>query len=367
MATILEDLDGLSQILENGIDIPDGDHILHLERLRQIQIKKHETLVHEAEAREVAAAQEAARAVALCEGRAAVTRRHAVEIKAKLHERDSRIGNLEDTIAALKGKTESEITRCDKLSASNASLKELLEKQVSLLLTTEGEEEADTKAALIAANTRCCALESKINALVIDHRAANRRLSRELSAEVRGLNTQRRGIEAEMNALHRRNRGLIQALRVLADAATHHGIALPAVAAAELGGYRDDAVDETSEDAASRSVEATSHSRGHRSPSKPFRPFVGKRAASPRRSLPEKGSVGASIDLSCNEKPVETPDAQDHCPDYLCNEGSSSNYEGASPKRAPIRKQSPSEFAQKKHAARLRAVRGSSSKWGFSV
>jgi hypothetical protein len=123
MATILEDLDGLSQILENGIDIPDGDHILHLERLRQIQIKKHETLVHEAEAREVAAAQEAARAVALCEGRAAVTRRHAVEIKAKLHERDSRIGNLEDTIAALKGKTESEITRCDKLSASNASLK----------------------------------------------------------------------------------------------------------------------------------------------------------------------------------------------------------------------------------------------------
>jgi len=47
-------------------------------------------------------------------------------------ERDARIGNLEDSVEALTGRIEAEITRGDKLSTQNATMKDLLDKQAKV-------------------------------------------------------------------------------------------------------------------------------------------------------------------------------------------------------------------------------------------
>ena len=76
--------------------------------------------------------EQAARAVAVCEAKAAATRRHVLELRAKLQDRDARIGNLEDTVDALSGRVEAEVSRGEKLSAQNTSLKDMLDKQAKV-------------------------------------------------------------------------------------------------------------------------------------------------------------------------------------------------------------------------------------------
>jgi len=65
----------------------------------------------------------------------AAMQRHALELKQKVSSREKRIGNLEDTIDALSGRVETEVSRGEKLGTQNAALRELLDKQAKVRLT----------------------------------------------------------------------------------------------------------------------------------------------------------------------------------------------------------------------------------------
>jgi chromosome segregation ATPase len=94
-----------------------------------VKLKKElDNLLHS----ERTSSQRAARAVALCEAKVASVRRYALELKQKLRSADKRVGNLEDTVDALSGRVESELSRGEKLGTQNSALKELLDKQAKV-------------------------------------------------------------------------------------------------------------------------------------------------------------------------------------------------------------------------------------------
>jgi len=333
-----------------------------VERGRQV-----ERLSSEAEAagrRECVCSEQAARAVAVCEAKAAATRRHVLELRAKLQDRDARIGNLEDTVDALSGRVEAEVSRGEKLSAQNTSLKDMLDKQAKAMAMAS---EDEARAAVVAANTRCYALETKLGALAMDHRAAQRKMAKDLDTKVRAMDKLRAGVEAELRGLHAANARLKRALQLACDAALAAGVSqIPIECEAELG--TDDgrggaeALGETQQRVG---LSRKEKSRGSRSPS-PFRRFVGKRAASPQRvedAEPAAGGIGGGASFrrlpvglepsarGLNGRPATPTNEDGRVADLLAEKRSSAK-----------------DAAALKHAARLRAVRGASrGKWGFSV
>ena len=326
--------------------------------------------------RESSRAKAASKTVSLVEARAAVARRQTVALAQKVREKDAQLANLEDTVAALSGRVESEITRSDKMSTQNQLLKELVEKQAKLH-AKEGTRE-DPVAAAMSANERCCSAEGKLSALIIENRSTQRKMARELETHMRRFEAQRKDFEAELNALRGANESLKQAVREVAAVALLAGAELPAIAAAEIAIEESHVNSEISTHTImtiqhGQSVQVRLPDKGIQTESQdeprlqntrsplPFRRFVGKRAASPVRSLASSStnsvpdtkvtsSIAGSMTKSsavARKTTVVTPRGGD--PD-----------DEIDTKRR--------EAAQKKHAARLRAVRGSSrGKWGFSV
>jgi len=271
--------------------------------------------------RERSSSNRSAKSVALCEAKAAATRRYALELQTKLKDRESRIGNLEDTVDALSGRIESEISRGEKLGAQNITLKDHLEKQKKAISTISNDE---IKLALTESNTRCCALETKLGGLSMEHRGAQRKMAKELDSRVRAMDTLRSNVEADVQTLKTKNIQLQQVLTNVCSILTSKGIEVPPEALVELadrgvheqkqqmmetgdgshmnegdggGGNNNDRVGRTK-------------SRASRSPS-PFRKFMGKRAASPGRN-PNNGvsssSSVASSTSSSGSDPTTTSD-----------------------------------------------------------
>jgi hypothetical protein len=359
-------------------------------------------------------------------------------LRRKLKERDARIGNLEDTVDALTGRIEAEITRGDKLSTQNATMKDLLDKQAKVHLpplastvpcwatphtrfavwaaqamALSSEEEA--KAALVAANARCYALETKLGGLLMEHRGAQRKMAKELDGRVRAMDTLRGGVEAELRSLTAANARLRAALKDACAAAASGGAALPVAAVAEL-----------SVDAELQLPEGDQRkARASRSPS-PFRRFTGKRAVSPGRAAPVEpapaqdrtrgvpspsrapatghatiapsaaipppplppppsaASAGAPASAAASKAPVpmtfrrwtEQGSAQplggSMPPSPAPREGGATTNvevkESDGDRLLLASREASKEAAAQKHAARLKAVRASSrGKWGFSV
>ena len=99
-------------------------------------------------------------------------------------------------------------------------------------MTLTSEEEA--KAELVAANARCYALETKLGGLAMEHRAAQRKMAKELDSRVRNMDSLRAGVDAELRGLKGSNKRLRGALAAACAALAAASIDLPAAAAAEL-------------------------------------------------------------------------------------------------------------------------------------
>ena len=282
-------------------------------RLWIMETTPHEVIIFRLMQQEIRTSRLAGRAVAHCEARAAVERRTAMESDVRLRSRDAVISNLQETVAALTGRVQAEIMRSDKLSSQNVSLKELLN-NVSVL--SSGGKDANIS---VAAKTKHCrTLEKRIAALFVDHRAAQRRLSQDLKAHVKVFDAQRSGFDADLSSLHSRNRSLFRALRVLASAATSAGFEVPAIAAAELAG---------GSEAAGGPERPTTYGSFRRCSPSPFRIFAAGT------------TEGECNGTQTNRRTVDTE----------------------------LEAEAELKASQKKHAARLKAARGSASKWGFSV
>mmetsp|Transcript_80913 Transcript_80913/g.158100 ORF Transcript_80913/g.158100 Transcript_80913/m.158100 type:complete len:161 (+) Transcript_80913:2-484(+) len=102
---------------------------------KDAQIGKLNAEIDSVVAIERVSSRRASQAVALCEAKMAAMQRHALELKQKVSSREKRIGNLEDTIDALSGRVETEVSRGEKLGTQNAALRELLDKQAKVRLT----------------------------------------------------------------------------------------------------------------------------------------------------------------------------------------------------------------------------------------
>ena len=296
-------------------------------------------------------------------------------------------------------------------------------------MTLSSEEEA--KAALVASNTRCHALESKLGNMAMEHRSAQRKMAKELDVRVRGMDSLRSGVEAELRSLNARNRRLRAALEATCDAARGAGVEPPLAAVAELSaedqGHAPASPLTSSTDAAlaaaadkqlsvggqERPGRAKESPRSSRSPS-PFRRFMGKRATSPTRAesaaepppppAPPGGAViGVAFQRAPNPAPfrrwsgsqAEKPaspalqrpaEGSGDAMHVKCREGTRpstpTSRESAAAAMTPVatakeggvadllqdRRNASRDAAAQKHQARLRAVRTSSrGKWGFSV
>ena len=226
----------------------------------------------------------------------------------------------------------------------------------------------------MTANERCCSAEGKLSALIVENRSTQRKMARELEIHMRRFEAQRKDFEAELNALRGANESLKRAVREVAAAALLAGVELPAIAAAEIAIEESLVNSEISTHTTmtiqhgqsiqvrlpDRVIPTESQDENTHSPL-PFRRFVGKRAASPVRSLASSStnSVPDTKLTSSTADSMTKSSAVARKTTVVTPRGGDPDDEIDTKRR---------EAAQKKHAARLRAVRGSSrGKWGFSV
>jgi len=269
--------------------------------------------------------------------------------------------------------------------------------------------EEETKAALVAANARCYALETKLGGLLMEHRGAQRKMAKELDGRVRAMDTLRGGVEAELRSLSADNARLRAALKDTCAAASHGGVALPVAAVAELSVDSEQLLNDHEKIKGGEKPVA----RESRSPS-PFRRFSGRRAASPGRAAPPEpardrnprvapspsravtntGHSTNALVAAAAATPVPVPAAASKAPmafrRWADQSSSAPPSDGSVPpppaprevraaatsgegkesdeRASNASREASKEAAAQKHAARLKAVRTSSrGKWGFSV